>query len=75
MGQGFVELSVDITLFRVRHDDVEVLLQAFNHFWRDAAEGENSLFHGRRARQAERMGGKLQASSAKPQVKSYPQRV
>ena len=46
MGQGFIELGVDVAIFRIRHDDVEVLLQAFDHFRRDAAEGEDGLFHG-----------------------------
>ncbi|MCY1184270.1 hypothetical protein D9M73_249490 [compost metagenome] len=66
--QGFVELGVDVTLFRVWHDDVEVLLQALNHFWRDAAEGEDSLFHGYRARRAEEDAGK--ATSFKQQAAS-----
>ncbi|MNU02414.1 hypothetical protein D3C72_2461120 [compost metagenome] len=58
MGQGFVELGADITLFRVRYDDVEVLLQALHHFWRDTAEGEDSFFHGYRARRAQENGWK-----------------
>ncbi|MOA03691.1 hypothetical protein D3C78_1232110 [compost metagenome] len=52
MGQGFVELGVDVAVFRIRHDDVEVLLQAFNHLRGDAAECKDGLFHGRRARRA-----------------------
>ncbi|MOA57360.1 hypothetical protein D3C78_1815200 [compost metagenome] len=68
MGQGFVELGVDVALFRVRHDDVEVLLQAFNHFWRDAAEGEDGLFHGQRALRAQENGWK--ATSFKRQAAS-----
>ncbi|MNL37477.1 hypothetical protein D3C87_1596220 [compost metagenome] len=52
MGQGFVELGVDVAVFRIRHDDVEILLQAFDHCRSDAAEGQDSLFHERRARRA-----------------------
>ena len=50
MGQGFVELSVDVALLGVGGDDIEILLQAFDHFRGDAAEGEDSLFHVRKAR-------------------------
>ncbi|MNR68404.1 hypothetical protein D3C85_1929360 [compost metagenome] len=46
VGQGFVELGVDVAVFRVWHDDVEVLLEAFDHLGGDAAEGEDGLFHG-----------------------------
>ncbi|MNB90233.1 hypothetical protein D3C75_372890 [compost metagenome] len=47
VGQGFVELGVDVAVFRIRHDDVEILLQAFDHWWSDAAECKDGLFHGR----------------------------
>ncbi|MNL73473.1 hypothetical protein D3C87_1989360 [compost metagenome] len=46
VGQGFIELGIDVAVFRVRHDDIEVLLQAFDHLRRDAAEGEDGFFHG-----------------------------
>ncbi|MOA24953.1 hypothetical protein D3C78_1456520 [compost metagenome] len=45
VGQGFVELCVDIALGRARHDHVEVLLQALDHLGRDTAEGKYGFFH------------------------------
>ncbi|MND68344.1 hypothetical protein D3C80_597920 [compost metagenome] len=45
LGQGFVELGTDVTVFRVGHNHVEVLPQALDHRGGDAAEGEYSLFH------------------------------
>ena len=49
VGQGFVELCVDIAQLGVGRDHLEILLQAFDHFRGDAAEGEDSFFHCRRA--------------------------
>jgi hypothetical protein len=72
MGQGFIELGVDVAIFRIRHDDVEVLLQAFDHFRRDAAEGEDGLFHGAGLVRAERMLSKLQYQLASCSLKAVP---
>jgi hypothetical protein len=38
-------LGVDVAGFWVGDDDVELLLQAFDHWRGDAAEGQDSLFH------------------------------
>ena len=40
VGQGFLKLSIDIAQLGIRHDDVEILSQALDHCWRDAAEGK-----------------------------------
>ncbi|MNK94056.1 hypothetical protein D3C87_1142460 [compost metagenome] len=67
VGQGFVELGVDVAVFRIRHDDVEVLLQAFDHLRRDATEGEDGFFHGCRLVGRECLASyKFQAFSRKP---------
>ncbi|MNN62660.1 hypothetical protein D3C81_1779840 [compost metagenome] len=45
MGQGFVELGVDVAGFWIGDDDVELLLEVFDHGRGDAAEGQDSFFH------------------------------
>jgi hypothetical protein len=60
--QGFIELGIDVAVFRIWHNHVEVLLQALDHFLGNTAECEDGLFHGYRLVRR-RMLGKLQVSS------------
>ncbi|MNF95784.1 hypothetical protein D3C84_785530 [compost metagenome] len=64
LGQGLVELGTDIAELGVRHDHVEVLLQAFDHRRGDAAEGKDGLFHRRNLCGRWRMGSTLSFSTA-----------
>ncbi len=53
VGQGFLELGIDIAELGVRDNHVEILAQALDHGRGDAAEGEYGFFH----RKAHRTAG------------------